>query len=61
MIYERAVAKLRAQDWLAIAIEFAIVVARVFVGTWVANLNQERAARANTRHLLEQLRPEIHY
>ena len=61
MIYKRAIAKLRAQDWMAIVIEFAIVVAGVFVGTWVANLNQERAARADTRRLLEQLRPEIRY
>ena len=61
MIFKRTVAKLRAQDWSAITIEFAIVVAGVFVGTWVANLNQERAARADTRRLLEQLRPEIRY
>ena len=40
MIYKRAIAKLRAQDWFAIFVEFAIVVAGVFVGTWVANLNQ---------------------
>ena len=47
MIFKRAVAKRRAHDWMAILIEFAIVVAGVFVGTWVANLNQEHAqARA---------------
>jgi len=59
MIYKRAVAKLRAQDWLAILIEFGIVVAGVYVGTWVANRNQEGVARANTVQLINELRPEI--
>ena len=61
MIYKRVAARLQAQDWLAITIEFGIVVAGVFVGTWVANLNQERGARADTIRLLDQLRPEIRY
>ena len=37
MIYKRAIAKLRGQEWSAIAIELAIVVVGVFMGTWVAN------------------------
>lgn len=61
MIFKRFAANLRAQNWFAILIEFAIVVAGVFVGTWVANLNQERVARADTIRLLDQLRPEIRY
>lgn len=59
MIFKRAVAKLRAHDWSAIVIEFAIVVAGVFVGTWVANWNQDRVAKAETHRLLLQLKPEI--
>ena len=59
MIFRRAVAKLRAQDWLAISIELAIVVLGVFIGTWVANGNQERLSRQETRHLLLQLKPEL--
>jgi hypothetical protein len=59
MIFKRAAAKLRAQDWTAIGIEFAIVVAGVFVGTWVANWNEEREAKAETHRLLVQLKPEI--
>lgn len=42
MIYKRVAARLRAQDWVAITIELAIVVVGVFVGTWVADWNQAR-------------------
>lgn len=59
MIFKRAVAKLRAQDWWAISIEFLIVVAGVFVGTWVANINQDRIARGETRQMLRNLQPEL--
>ncbi len=59
MIYKRAVAKLRAQDWMAITIELAIVVVGVFLGMWVANLNQERAQKREVRQLLLQLKPEL--
>lgn len=59
MIYKRAVAKLRAQDWFAILVEFAIVVAGVFVGTWVANLNQQRLATTQMRGILAQVRPDL--
>ncbi|MES2002181.1 MAG: hypothetical protein V4444_07740 [Pseudomonadota bacterium] len=59
MIFKRAVAKLRAQDWMAIVIEFAIVVAGVFVGTWVANWNAERADKAQVERLITQLQPKL--
>jgi hypothetical protein len=59
MIFKRAVAKLKAQDWTAIAIEFGIVVAGVFVGTQVSNWNQARLERQATNRMLDQLRPEI--
>lgn len=59
MIYKRVAVRLRAQDWVAITIEFAIVVAGVFVGTWVANLNQEQAQARETRRLLIQVKPDL--
>ena len=59
MIFKRAVAKLRAQDWMAISIELAIVILGVFIGTWVANWNQERLQRNETRQMLLQLEPEL--
>lgn len=59
MIFKRAIAKLRAQDWWAISIELAIVIVGVFIGTWVANINQERIERGETRQMLRNLRPEL--
>ena len=59
MIFKRAVAKLRAQDWTAIGIELAIVILGVFIGTWVANWNQGRQAQNETRQMLLQLQPEL--
>lgn len=59
MIFKRAVARLRAQDWLAITIELVIVVLGVFIGTWVANWNQDRVAKAETRRMVVQLHPTL--
>lgn len=59
MIFKRLYANLRAQNWVAIAIEFLIVVLGVFIGTQVANWNQERTDRAETQRMLLQLVPEI--
>lgn len=59
MIFKRFAANLRAQHWFAIAIEFAIVVAGVFVGTQVSNWNAGRLERENTSRLLAQLQPEL--
>ena len=59
MIFKRAVAKLRAQDWSAILIELAIVILGVFIGTLVANANQQRLEGKETQHRLDQLKPEL--
>ena len=59
MIFKRAVAKLRAQDWFAIAIELGIVILGVFIGNWVNDWSQQRAAVRETRQLLRELRPEM--
>ncbi len=59
MIYKRFAANLRAQNWFAIVIEFAIVVAGVFVGTWVANLNQQRIEVLETEQMLRNLKPGL--
>jgi hypothetical protein len=61
MIYKRFAAKLRAQNWLAIAIELAIVVVGVFIGTWVANWNQQRSEQAETRRMIAQLDPSLRF
>ena len=59
MIFKRAVAKLRAQDWTAISIELAIVVVGVFIGTWVANWNQQQAEKARTHRAIVQMKPVL--
>lgn len=59
MIYKRFAANLRAQNWFAIGIEFAIVVAGVFVGTQVSNWNAERLEKRETAELLFELKPAL--
>ena len=61
MIFKRSIAKLRAQDWTAITIEFVIVIVGVFIGVMVANWNEARLERANTIRLLNQFKPELRY
>ena len=59
MIFKRAVAKLRAQDWVAITIEVVIVIIGVFIGTQVANWNEERLERRETQRMVARLKPEL--
>jgi hypothetical protein len=59
MILRRLTANLRAQNWIAITIEFAIVVIGVFLGTQVSNWNQERLEKRETERLLVNLVPEL--
>jgi len=59
MIYKRVAARLQAQDWFAILVELGIVVLGVFIGTWVANLNQQRIEVSETRQMLRNLQPEL--
>jgi hypothetical protein len=60
MILRRLTANLRAQNWTAIAIDFAIVVIGVFLGIQASNWNQARLEKRETRQLLHQLSPELH-
>jgi len=59
MIFKRAIAKLRAQDWTAVGIELAIVVVGVFIAMQVSNWNEARIERRETRKLLVELRPAL--
>ena len=62
MILRRVIAHVRRQEWIAIAIDFVIVVVGVFVGIQVSNWNQawatDRQAAVFTTHLKEDLREE---
>lgn len=59
MIYKRFAANLRAQNWNAILIELGIVIVGVFIGTLVANANQQRLEGAEAGYRLKQLKPEL--
>ena len=59
MIYKRAGARLKAQDWLAITIEIGIVVIGVFIGTQVSNWNAARLEKRETQRMLAQLIPNL--
>jgi hypothetical protein len=61
MIFKRAIAKLRVQDWAAITIELLIVIVGVFIGTWVANWNQARIERRQTEQMLSELQPGLEH
>lgn len=62
MILRRITEHVKAQNWFAVAIDFVIVVAGVFVGIEVSNWNAARAtdeaSRAVTAELIEDLRDE---
>ena len=59
MFLRRMIEHLKTQNWTAIAIEFAIVVIGVFIGTQVSNWNQERIAKQDTARLLQELQPAL--
>ena len=59
MIFKRAIANLRAQNWMAISIEVVIVIVGVFIGTQVSNWNAERLEKRETQRMLSQLKPSL--
>ena len=59
MFLRRIIENLRAQNWTAITIEFAIVIVGVFIGTQVSNWNQQRIEKRETAQLLLELRPAL--
>lgn len=58
MILRRVIDHVKAQNWFAVAIDFVIVVAGVFIGIQVSNWNAARAERAEERALLGRLHEE---
>ncbi len=59
MILRRIAEAIRTCDWFTFSIEFAIVVAGVFIGIQVANWNEARKLAAQESFYLEQLHEEI--
>jgi hypothetical protein len=65
MLLRRVMAHVKTQDWTAIAIDFVIVVAGVFVGIQVSNWNAARVERELVRghlsEIAEDLRTHLEY
>ena len=59
MILRRLSANLRAQNWVAIGIEFVLVIVGVYLGILAANWNLERAAKQETGRLLSVMAIEL--
>jgi len=59
MILRRVIEHVRKQEWTAIAIDFVIVVAGVFVGIQVANWNETRRERALERVYLTRIAADL--
>jgi hypothetical protein len=59
MILRRIITHLRKQEWMAIAIDFLIVVLGVFVGLQVNNWNEARGERAKEYGYLVRLHEDL--
>ena len=59
MILRRIIAHFRKQEWIAIAIDFVIVVVGVFVGLQVNNWNEARSERAKEAFAIAALRSDF--
>ncbi|MEE2525944.1 hypothetical protein V0U79_06165 [Hyphobacterium sp. HN65] len=59
MILSRIATALRQQNWVAVALEFVIVIAGVVIGFQITAWNGERADRRAEARLLERLHQEV--
>ncbi|QLQ12708.1 MAG: hypothetical protein HZY74_04600 [Brevundimonas sp.] len=59
LLFRRVMKRLRRQEWMAIGIDFLIVVIGVFVATQVSNWNDAAADRRHARELTQALHAEF--
>lgn len=59
MMFSRFARHMKHQHWMAVFLDFVIVVVGVFIGLQANNWNQARVHRADERAFLLQLREEI--
>jgi len=59
MILRRVMEHVKAQNWLAVALDFVIVVMGVFIGIQVANWNEAQADRQRAFGYLERIRNDL--
>ena len=61
MIRQRVIEQLRAQQWVAVFIELAIVVLGVFIGLQVSNWNQDRESARQGANFAERLKSDLRH
>jgi hypothetical protein len=59
MILRRLAHSIRRQDWFAVAIEFVIVVAGIFVGLQVTDWNERRQLRERELNYLQRMTEDV--
>ncbi|WP_333591975.1 hypothetical protein [Brevundimonas sp.] len=59
LLFRRMMKRLRKQEWVAIGIDFLIVVIGVFIAMQVSNWNAQGAERRHARELTQALRVEF--
>ena len=59
MFVRRLTSSLKEQHWMTIGIELIIVILGVFIGTWVANRNQDASERRQAEQMIAELRPGL--
>jgi hypothetical protein len=59
MIFRRIAQHVRNQQWTAIVIDLAIVIAGVFIGTQVSNWNEERVTSRKAEAFAQSLRSDL--
>lgn len=59
MILRRLTKHVKDQNWFAVALDFCIVVAGVFIGLQVSNWNERRADRVAERELLVRVERDV--
>lgn len=59
MILRRVIARLRDQEWTAVAVDFVIVVLGVFVGIQASNLNSARIDRSLEQEYVERIAVDL--
>ncbi|NNU16527.1 hypothetical protein HK107_09365 [Parvularcula sp. ZS-1/3] len=59
MIFRRILEHVRTQNWIAVGIDFVIVVVGVFIGIQLGNWNEERAGQTRAVGYLERLAADL--
>ena len=59
MLLRRVIEHVKTQNWIAVAIDFVIVVVGVFIGIQVANWNDDRKDRTDEVYFLSRILVDI--